>query len=350
MVKQQIAYKGCIKMEPEQNTVSEQSDAQGWWEAELLVSESQADDGGAALLEQGADGVEIIGMDEFAPQLPGSAPRRPAPPVGQAMLVASYWMPRDAGPPADQDLLDALNEVGVAPCAGTRIQWMYRVDQDWAHAWKQYFKPMRVGQRTWIVPSWEQQQTDLPADTITLILDPGLAFGTGQHATTALCLRVLEDLWANDAEAARMATAPMLDLGCGSGILAIAMAKLGCQHITATDNDPVAVRVAQENVERNGVADRISTSTADLNELAHTYDGIVANILAVTLVALASQVLRRLQPGGWLVLSGILDSQKDDVWMAYRDAAAAQGRQLQWESTALESEWVAMVLRDTTHA
>ncbi len=175
-------------------------------------------------------------------------------------------------------------------------------EEDWASSWKTHFKPLMIGQRLLVLPSWEPPPAD---DTrAVIVLDPGMAFGTGGHETTRLCLECLEGLLT--ASSAETSTMKVLDLGTGSGILAIAAAKLGVKQIDAVDIDPQAISVASENCLLNRVDSQISCSTTPLEQLGGTYRIILANILAEELVRLAPEIICRLAPGGDLILSGIL--------------------------------------------
>ena len=180
-------------------------------------------------------------------------------------------------------------------------------EEDWASSWKEHFKPLPVGERLLILPSWETPAVGETRQVITL--DPGMAFGTGGHETTRLCLESLEQIMASASDA----EAPVLDLGTGSGILAIAAAKLGARRIEAVDIDPQAVLVAQENCRLNRVANAVSCSATPLEQLPGGYRLILANILAEELVRMAPELTKRLLPDGWLVLSGILAEREQFV-------------------------------------
>jgi ribosomal protein L11 methyltransferase len=188
-------------------------------------------------------------------------------------------------------------------------------DQDWERAWMDQYVPLHFGVRTWIVP-WNQ---DLPdgadaADAAVIRLDPGLAFGSGTHPTTSLCLQWLDALAAGGELQGRT----VLDFGCGSGILALAALKLGAGHAVGVDNDPQAILATHDNAERNGVGDRISVHLP-ANEPAATtaYPIVVANILASALDALADTLAARVAPGGRIALSGILIGQEDELLRRY---------------------------------
>lgn len=181
-------------------------------------------------------------------------------------------------------------------------------EQDWTRVWMDRFQPMRFGERLWIYP-WNIEP---PHDTTDVIvrLDPGLAFGTGTHPTTALCLEWL------DGQA--LAGRNVIDYGCGSGVLAIAAALLGARHVVAIDNDPQALLASLDNAERNGVATRIALAAPGSEDSAPV-DVLVANILAGPLHELAGLFASRLHAGGALALSGILASQADDLRARYAE-------------------------------
>lgn len=176
-------------------------------------------------------------------------------------------------------------------------------DRDWNRAWMDRFAPMQFGRRTWIVPSWCEAPE--PA-AVNIALDPGMAFGTGTHPTTALCLEWLD---AADLQGKRV-----LDYGCGSGVLAIAAALLGAREVWAIDNDPQALLASRDNAQRNGVSIHtgLPKDTPD-----DRFDIVIANILAGPLVELAPVLLARLQAGGELVLSGLLPEQAETIATAY---------------------------------
>ncbi len=201
----------------------------------------------------------------------------------------------------------------------------YRVevlaDRDWEREWLKDFGPMRFGQRLWICPG----DSVAPGGAVVVRLDPGLAFGTGTHPTTALCLEWLDGL--------DLAGRRLLDYGCGSGVLAIAALKLGCRSATGLDIDPQAVTATRRNARRNGVSGALEVLGND-GELDGRFDVVVANILAGPLVDLAQSVITRLSSGGELALSGILCGQVDKIQAAYApwidfDAPAfrSQGKQ-----------------------
>jgi ribosomal protein L11 methyltransferase len=179
-------------------------------------------------------------------------------------------------------------------------------DRAWEREWLKDFRPMRFGERLWVSPGNFAVAAD---DAIVVRLDPGLAFGTGTHATTALCLEWLDQI--------EIAGKTLLDFGCGSGILAIAGLKLGAKSVTAVDIDLQAITATRQNARSNEVEDRLDTAV-QIDQLADQFDFVVANILAGTLVDHAEFVCDRLRTGGGLALSGILAEQVADVSEAYR--------------------------------
>ena len=174
--------------------------------------------------------------------------------------------------------------------------------EDWQNAWKKYYHTMEIGKRLVIVPGWET----CDSDRIQITMDPGLAFGTGTHETTSLCLELLDELVQGGER--------VLDVGTGSGILAIAALKLGAREADGVDIDPMCVRTAGENARRNGVNDRFRVLVGDLSDKAEgTYDIITANIVAAAILSLAPAVPALMAPGAKFICSGIIDTRKDEV-------------------------------------
>ena len=180
-------------------------------------------------------------------------------------------------------------------------------DRAWEREWLKDFRPMQFGKRLWVSPDSLSVDAD---DAVVVRLDPGLAFGTGTHATTALCLE-----WLDQTE---IAGKTLLDFGCGSGILAIAGLKLGAKSVTAVDIDLQAITATRQNALRNNAVEDRLVTTVQIDQLDHQFDFVVANILAGTLIDHAEFVCDRLKPGGGLALSGILAEQVEDVSAAYR--------------------------------
>jgi ribosomal protein L11 methyltransferase len=181
-------------------------------------------------------------------------------------------------------------------------------DKDWEREWMENFHPMKFGERLWICPSWR----DVPEpDAVNVMLDPGLAFGTGTHPTTALCLEWLESL--------NLEGKTVIDFGCGSGILAIAAIKLGAEKVIGIDIDPQALAASKDNAQRNGVADQLEIFLPQDQPEDLIADVVVANILAGPLRDLSGIIKGLIKPGGELAMSGVLDTQAEDVANYYRD-------------------------------
>ncbi|MEO6364598.1 MAG: 50S ribosomal protein L11 methyltransferase [Luteimonas sp.] len=229
-------------------------------------------------------------------------------PLWDAMVVTALF-PHDA---------DALLLLAELDAFDPTLDWSHArfrqvEDQDWERAWMDQYAPMRFGARTWIVP-WNHAlpvQADTP-DAAIVRLDPGLAFGSGTHPTTALCLQWLDALAVADALQGR----DVLDFGCGSGILALAALKLGAAHAVGVDTDPQALLASRDNAQRNGVGALLDVFLPD-DEIAATYPIVVANILASALDLLADKLASRVQPGGRIALSGILQGQEDELLLRY---------------------------------
>lgn len=214
---------------------------------------------------------------------------------------------------------DALLLLAVLEAFDPALDWSQAAfrnveDQDWERAWMDQYAPLRFGARTWIVP-WNHElpaEADVP-DAAVVRLDPGLAFGSGTHPTTSLCLQWLDALAARGELQGR----EVLDFGCGSGILALAALKLGAVRAIGVDNDPQALLATRDNAERNGVGDALSVHLPQ-DEPVAAYPVVVANILASALDALAETLAARVAPGGRIALSGILDGQQDPLLQRYR--------------------------------
>jgi ribosomal protein L11 methyltransferase len=269
--------------------------AGAWLQVELTAPAAEAPALEAAMTAAGALAV-TLGDAGDAPVLepaPGEAPLWP-------VTVVTGLFPGDQDPAELEARL-----VGAAPGPLPPLVLRPLAEQAWERAWMDRFHPMRFGRRLWVVPS-----THEPPDpeAVNLRLDPGLAFGTGTHPTTALCLQWLDG--------APVAGRRVIDYGCGSGVLAIAAAKLGAREVVAVDLDPQALEATRDNAARNGVADRVRTLPAD-GAAPEPADLLVANILAGVLVALAPRLQGLLVPGGLLALSGVLAEQVDRVAAAY---------------------------------
>ncbi|HKE49492.1 MAG TPA: 50S ribosomal protein L11 methyltransferase [Rhodanobacteraceae bacterium] len=282
-----------------------------WLELSLIVAAEQQADLEAALEDLGALAVTLLDAEDhpiFEPA-PGETPLWP-----QIALSALFEEGSDR-----VGLVHALTEL-VPDLAPERIGFRVVEDQDWTRVWMDQFKPMRFGRRLWIYP-WNVEPDAASADDVVVRLDPGLAFGTGTHPTTALCLEWLD--------AQDLAGRTVIDYGCGSGVLAIAALKLGAARVAGVDNDPQALAASRDNAGRNGVAARLDLyAPEDFPEIPA--DALVANILAGPLDELACDIARCVKPGGGLALSGILGGQETALVERYAewfDALAVDTRE-----------------------
>lgn len=227
-----------------------------------------------------------------------------------------------------QELLEGLPAFGIES-ASTEITLRTVEEEDWANAWKAYFKPIRLGERLIVTPPWETPE--LKPDDVVVVIDPGMAFGTGSHPTTQLCLEALERRVKPGDRVA--------DIGTGSGILSIAAVKLGAGLVEACDIDPLAVKITRENAVVNNVVFNCE-ETMPQGE----FDIVVANILADVILGLRQELFDLLRPGGTLIASGIINTRGQDV----ADGLSAQG--FTHEETHNSGEWVAVIARKPASA
>jgi ribosomal protein L11 methyltransferase len=277
-----------------------------WIEIALSVDGEAAEAVADLLQRYGHQGVAIeqegIPLDQW-----DDGDAHPA----QRLTIRAYLPDDHRAEDARQRLETALGHMSLLYPMPTPVYRMVK-EEDWAEAWKAHYHPLRIGRRLYIRPLWID--ADTASDDIVISLDPGMAFGTGTHPSTQLCLEALEDL-----------TQPgvrVLDLGSGSGILAIGAAKLGASHVLALDIDPVAVEASQKNIEQNSVADKITVQEGSLESVvtsARRFDLIVVNILAKIIIQMCDQHLGDVvRPGGYAIVSGIIHDQADEVEAALR--------------------------------
>lgn len=293
-----------------------ESGARPHW-LQITVSTPRAELAEAVFEEHGADAVTVLdaGSDLIVEETPHAQP------AFDAARVVGLFTQGTSSEPIAAALREVLGEA-------TPIEIETLKDQDWAGAWLSQHPPLRFGERLWIAP--HSAPVDAAADAVVVRLDPGLAFGTGTHATTALCLEWLA--------AADLAGKRVLDYGCGSGILAIAAARLGAASVTAVDIDDQAVRATRANAERNDVGARIHTPAMDAIA-AEPFDIVLANILAQPLIDLAPRLARHAAPGGALLLAGLLSRQAEAVRRAYVEAGFV------FESEATRDDWTRLDAR-----
>ena len=248
----------------------------------------------------------------------------------EVVRVKAYWALDEELEGKLQRLAARLDGLASNGKGAGAVSWKAVADEDWAETWKEFFHTEKIGARTVIKPTWEEYEAK--AGEIVVELDPGAAFGTGQHATTSLCIRALEELVRPGMT--------VFDVGTGSGVLAIVAAKLGAKSVEAVDFDPVAVRVARENVRQNGAEDVVHTERSDLlKSVAGEADLIIANISADIVVRLFGEVEGSLAAGGTMLLSGIIEDRLADVV----EAAGRHGFSV--EKIEQEKGWAAVVVK-----
>lgn len=270
-----------------------------WLQLRLAITPEQAEPMEDLLLGLGAVSVTYMDAEDqpiFEPDL-GTTPL-----WSHTHLLALFEADTD-----QHTLLEQLSAVWQ----GALPQYHFEVlaDQEWERNWMEHFHPTRFGQRLWIVPSWHAAPDP---DAVNVLLDPGLAFGTGTHPTTALCLEWLDQQTLEGLH--------VIDFGCGSGILAIAALLLGAQQVTGTDIDIQALQASAENARRNHIDEQRFPLYLPEAMPDTPADVLVANILAGPLVQLAPQLSQLVKPGGLIALSGILAEQTEEILAAYRDA------------------------------
>jgi len=295
-----------------------------WLEVTLVLDDELAEPV-ADVLARFAPGGVALGYDNVDPD-----PERPH--AGPFRVQA--YLPADENLPATQAALaEALWHLGqIRPLPEPALRFVE--NQDWSESWKRHYRPLRLGRHLVIIPSWAT--TALGPDDVPVLLDPGMAFGTGTHPTTQLCLELLE-------ENLRPGMT-VIDLGCGSGILGLAALRLGAGLVLALDTDPEATRATQDNARLNQIGANLRTHLGSLTDLLQggVQPGraplVVANILAGTLARMLGEGLPRvLEPGGRLILSGILREQSAEV----EAALEASGMTLVEQRT--REDWVALV-------
>ncbi len=213
------------------------------------------------------------------------------------------------------------------------VRWRYLKDRNWNKAWQKFFKPQKIGRRFLVCPPWLKPPR--LGDRHLITIEPGLAFGTGTHATTRGCMEFIEKAGA----LLRGREFASLDVGTGSGILAIALTKLGARKVFAIDNDPVALKVARQNLIANGAARKVRLSGARLNEIRRVFPLVVANLTAETIIDLADGLAKKVAPGGYMILSGILRDKSGAVRRRFVAGGFKAFKQKR------EREWVTMLLQ-----
>jgi ribosomal protein L11 methyltransferase len=307
--------------------------SRAWAEVSCTVPAAMVDRLAEFLVDLSQTGVTIenLSVDTFSVETLEESPDK---------TVTSYF-------PADRDLDEkvALIAAFLAETGPDFPGFTYREpaiamirEEDWANSWKEHFKPARIGRSLVIKPTWEAYEAG--EDDIVIELDPGMAFGTGTHPTTRLCLEALERIFSHQSpydQGRQIEPSIILDVGTGSGVLAIAAAKLGARQVVGLDIDPAAVEVARQNLDQNRVGERARVSSAPLESISGRFDIVVANILAEELVRLGKELDERVGPHGLLILSGILTEKEDLVlsgFAPYRLSLVEITREAEWSCLA----------------
>lgn len=281
----------------------------GWLEVEIDLPEPSHDSMSGFLFDLGSEGL-----------------------ITEGCRLKSYFrLPQDPESLKNRILLFLRELRGFFPEIGSSSLSLSRVEsRNWSESWRRFFHPEKVTPKLWIVPLWESPPSGVQGEVI--LMDPGPAFGTGQHATTRMCLLAMERIplphgWS------------MLDVGTGSGILAIYGAKLGAGPITAVDIDPEALRWARRNIEINHVSGRIELTDCPVHSLKEHFSLIVANLTTVVITGLLESFNRLLGPGGTLILSGLLRHDLERVRHALRERGFLLGKSLK------RDEWACVITR-----
>ncbi|NLW17405.1 MAG: 50S ribosomal protein L11 methyltransferase [Firmicutes bacterium] len=302
-----------------------------WMEITVTTSQEAKEAAADILYQQGVNGLVI--EDSYPVALAADVEDyTPLPetefPLEEVRLIAYLPVDEELASKVEsiRQLVAALADYDLDP-GRAEVTLSEVQEEDWANAWKDYYKPIPVGEKLLIKPSWEEIA---PTDRLVIELHPAMAFGTGSHATTTMCLEILE----REIKGGER----VIDVGCGSGILSIAAARLGASQVEALDYDPVAVKVARENVSINEVADKVRVAQSDLLQAASApADIIVANIIARIIIQLIPQIDSFLAPGGLFIASGIIGERLDAVLaaLAAHDFVVVEQKH--------ENDWYALV-------
>jgi ribosomal protein L11 methyltransferase len=253
-------------------------------------------------------------------------PTRPS--IVRAYLPARNRAAAERAVAEATEALGHLQAFGLRPIGELTTRVVH--EADWAEAWKAHFPVMRVGRRLVIKPTWRRHRPS--PDDVVLALDPGMAFGTGLHPTTRLCLAALEAL----ADRGAIDRARVLDVGCGSGILAIAAVKLGATSVLGVDTDPIAIEATLANARRNQIGSQVTVRLGSLPSGGPAHDVVLANLVASVLIGLAGLLRDELRSGGILLASGIFVDREDEVRTAF------DGVGLAVTARTAEGDWVAL--------
>jgi ribosomal protein L11 methyltransferase len=291
-----------------------------WLGLSLLIPGELADSLSNFLMEQGATGIEEVEEDL------------------ERERIKAYFLQDGSENRAVQSLRRYLKSLAkIDPgLPHVEIETASVPEQDWGENWKRFFKPLRVGSKFVVKPPWARIL--LKKDEIPIEIIPGMAFGTGTHATTRLCMEALE-------KRVKKRGSSVLDVGTGSGILAIAAARSGATEVWGIDIDNVAVKIARENVERNKVSETVKIKKGSLGDVRKKFDLVAANLDFRALKRGRMALIRHLKKRGFLILSGILDREEEMLRQQYLKTG-----DLQWVEAAREGEWVCLTFRKNCHS
>ena len=303
-----------------------------WEELWLAAPSDLSEDIGAQLYYHEALSIEIRTASFPTIELPEIENLLSPPPAkpGQDWLIAAF-APETSHAEITQAAREALLEFGL-PLENFEHTITSRQDDEWQERWKKYFKPIELACLR-VLPVWEP--TEQQPEKMTIRIDPGMAFGTGQHTTTTLCLNELSQIFANEKKTVNQ----LLDFGCGSGILSIAAAMYGVQDIDGVDNDSPSIENAQKNIRLNEVDSAINLFCPALPDGEKEYELIVANILAPILIEYADHLCSRLTSKAVLILSGVLNEERDEVLKVYQEKFTTHQLRVKDEQIRQENEW-----------
>jgi ribosomal protein L11 methyltransferase len=305
-----------------------------WAEIELRVADELAGSVSNRLIEEGANGVVLLDDDFFWDEEGNRQQSEPG------VTTVKTYFPAEAMLDVRSSLESYLRSLKeIYPHAPTpEIQVRNMPGEDWAHSWRRFFKPIEVAKGIVIKPTWETYKAK--ADELVIELDPGMAFGTGQHATTRLCIDAIRrHVWRDEPSGARRLARNALDVGTGSGILAILLAKLGVAHTVAIDVEAASIEATKENAKLNGVLAKLELRKATIQRIPGTFDLVVANILAEVIVNMREELVAHVEKGGVLILSGILKQKGADVKRAF------QRGEVEFIESFNDEDWTSLVFQ-----
>lgn len=312
-----------------------------WYEIKILSTTEASDAISDMLVEFGAKGVSILDPQEVrflndnpqlhhAPDFLGFEEKFMSD-LGEDVIIKAYFSDLSDIPVLRDAISEKiLNIANFLPIGKGKVEVSQVDEEDWATSWKKYYKPLKISERIVIKPTWEAYE---PTEgEVVIELDPGMAFGTGTHETTAMCLKLLDEFMPSGVS--------IIDVGCGTGILGIAAAKLGAKKVSAYDIDEISVRISKENAKINDVSDIVTVSQNDLLAgITEPCDIIVANIIADIIIRMVDSAHKLLKINGLFIVSGIIHKRADAVENALKDNGFVI------EKKIADGEWAAFVAR-----